>query len=117
MFSLEKRRLCGDLIVAFQYLKGAYKWEWDLLFTWSDSDRTRKNSFILEKGRLRLDIRKKFFTQRVVRRWHCCPEKLWVPHPWKRPRPGSMGPWAAWAGGGQPTAGGWDWMIFKASPM
>ena len=31
-------------------------------------------------------MRRRFFTQRAVRHWHCCPE-LWVPHPWRCPRP------------------------------
>ena len=58
LFSLEKRRLQGDLLVAFQYLKGAYKQEGERLFTRVDSDRKRGNSFKLGLGRFRLDIRR-----------------------------------------------------------
>jgi len=41
LFNLEKRGLRDDLIASFQYLKGDYKKEWNELFTWVDSDRTK----------------------------------------------------------------------------
>jgi len=41
LFSLEKTRLQGDLIGAFQYLKGAYRKDGEGLFTRVCSDRTR----------------------------------------------------------------------------
>ncbi|KAK4832303.1 hypothetical protein QYF61_021702 [Mycteria americana] len=70
LFSLEKRRLWGDLIVAFQYIRRAYKKDGERLFTKACSDRTRSKGFKLKESRFRLDIRKKFFTVTVVRQWN-----------------------------------------------
>jgi len=80
----------GSRETSMQYLKGAYKQDGDWLFTWLDSDRTRGNGLQLKDGRFRLNIRKTFL---LLRAWTgtSCPEKLWMPHPWRCSRPGQMG--------------------------
>jgi len=74
-FSLEKRRLQGDLIAAFQYFKGTYKKDGDKLFSRACCDRTWGNGFKLEVGKFRLDTRKKFFSLRVVKHKNRLPKQ------------------------------------------
>ena len=78
LFGLERRRLWWDLIVAFQYLKGTYRKVGEGLFIRVCSDIMRGNGFKLEESRFRLEIKKTFFTVRVVRHWNRLPSEVVV---------------------------------------
>ena len=70
LWSLEERRNRADLLEVFRMYKGWSTTSFDSMFTFSSNTRTRGNRAKI-KNRCRLDLRRHFFSERVVDRWHC----------------------------------------------
>ena len=76
LYSLECRRQRGDLIETFKILKGIENIQPNDFFTPSHVTSTRRSLLKLYKTRSNTDIRKYFFSQRIVNTWNSLPEKV-----------------------------------------
>ena len=75
LYPLEARRMRGDLIEAFKLLKGLESIKPEEFFTLSHNTGTRGHNLNIFKKRLSkgLELRKNFFSQRIVDKWNKIP--------------------------------------------
>ena len=66
LFVLDKRRLRGALINTYKYLQGESKMDEARLLLVVPRDRSRNNGHKLECKKFHIDVRKNFFSARVI---------------------------------------------------
>ena len=76
LLTLEERRNRSDLVALFKISRGLSAIPWDSFFRAGSSERTRGHSRKLAKESFKLEVRKKFFSQRVVNNWNGLSEEV-----------------------------------------
>ena len=75
IWSLEERRSRADLIEVFKIMKGMSPISAGSMFELSTEINTRGHSLKLAKHRCNTELRKYFFSERVVDRWNTLDER------------------------------------------
>ena len=73
--TLEARRLANDVMILFKIVHGLMDIEFDDWFSFN-TNNTRGHSLKLNVNRSRLDIRKHFLCNRVIKMWNNLPESV-----------------------------------------
>ena len=76
VYSLERRRLRGDLIETFEMLTGRERVNCSEFFKLADVTSELRHSLKLFKPRCRTTIRQNFFSSRIVNEWNKLPQKV-----------------------------------------
>ena len=74
--TLELRRLKADLILVYKIINGLVDLNFDDFFKLSSCTMTRGHSLRLVLPKVRLDVRKYFFSTRIVQLWNNLPETV-----------------------------------------
>ena len=76
LMTLEERRNRSDMVEMYKVLKGLSAIPRETFFELNGSGRTRGNSLKIVKKVIQTDIRKFFFSQRVINRWNALDERV-----------------------------------------
>lgn len=76
LWTLEERRNRADLLEVFKTYRGWSTTSFDSLFTLNTGLGTRGHSAKIMKNRCRLDLRRHFFSERVVNRWNSLDQQV-----------------------------------------
>ena len=75
LYSLEFRRMRGNLIETYKIIKGLDKLDAGKMFPMLGESRTRGHSLRIKGRSFKTEVRKKLFTQRVVNLWNSLPQR------------------------------------------